>query len=149
MDKTEYKECDFISKIDACFPFNNMNSCFSLIEEAKQISPNAVFSVLEEIARISISDRKGISNKELINLFDKTVESFDHPLVDLIKPTVKLMIYEKTETVEGALKIMEKVEYFPGLWGALSIAYFSCDDENGIIENKYNEIRDKWNKSDI
>lgn len=146
MNKTEDKESKFIDKIDCKLPYYDLKACESLIDEAKSISPNAVFTVIEEIVRIPVSDRDKVSELELKNLLQKIISDFKHPLLDRILPTLDLMIQNKEQTVENTILLMNEIENYPGLWGALSLVYFSCDDIEGIADRKYDEIREKWNR---
>ena len=123
-----------------------MKACEGLIEEAKSISANAVYTVIEELARIPVSERENVSELELKNLLQMTIYDFEHPLLDRLLPTVVLMIENKEQTVGNAIILMNEIENYPWLWGALSLVYFSCDDVNGIADQKYDEIREKWNK---
>tara|TARA_Y100000739_G_C20382694_1_gene361966 strand:- start:184 stop:648 length:465 start_codon:yes stop_codon:yes gene_type:complete len=146
MNKTKEIETQFIDKIDSKFPYSDVKLSKSLIEEAKSISPNAVFTIIEEIARISVSDRKKVSESQLKILLNQTTSNFEHPLLGHVLPTVVLMIENKEQTVDNAIILMNEIENYPGLWGALSLVYFSCDDVNGIADQKFDEIREKWNK---
>jgi hypothetical protein len=146
MNKTEDIEFKFIDKIDCNLPYSDLKACESLIDEAKRISPNAVFTVIEELARIPVSERDKVSEFELKSLLQMTISDFEHPLLDLLLPTVELMIEKKEQSVDNAILLMNEIENYPGLWGALSLAYFSCDDVEGIADRKYDDVREKWNK---
>ena len=146
MNKTKDIETKFIDKIDSKFPYSDTKVSKNLIEEAKSISPNAVFTIIEEIARIPISEREKVSESELKNLLNQTISNFKHPLLDHLLPTIDLMIENKEQTVDNAIILMNEIENYPGLWGALSLVYFSCDDVNGIADQKFDKIREKWNK---
>ena len=146
MDKIENIETKFINKIDCKFPYYDSKASKSLIEEAKSISPNAVFTIIEEIARVPVSDRGKVSEFELKNLLKQTISNFKHPLLVNLLPTVDLMIENKEQTVDNAIILMNEIENYPGMWGALSLVYFSCDDVNGIVDQKFDEIKLKWNK---
>ncbi len=43
-----------------------------------------------------------------------------------------------------ARSLMEKIAAFPGMYAALNIAYFSCDDAAGENEATYETIRKAW-----
>lgn len=146
MNKTEDIESKFIKKIDCSFPYSNFKACENLIDEAKSISSNAVFTVIEELTRIPVSERDKISELQLKILLQRTIRYFEHPLLDILLPTIELMIENKEQTVDNAILLMNEIENYPGLWGALSLVYFSCDDVKGIVDEKFDEIREKWNK---
>ena len=145
MKQKEDIEFKFIDKINCNFPYSDRKACESLIEEAKSISPNAVYTVIEEIARIPVSDRNKVSELELMSLLQSIIDDFEHPLLDCLLPTVELMLENKVQTVDNAILLMNEIENYPGIWGALSLVYFSCDDVYGIADRKYDEIREKWN----
>jgi translation elongation factor EF-Tu-like GTPase len=116
-----------------------------LIDEAKGISTNSVFKVIEEIARIPASKRENVTELELKSLLQKTIDGFEHPFLNSIAKTALLMIEKKEQSVDKAIDIMEEIEKYPEQWSALSLVYFSCDDINGIADKKFDEIREKWN----
>ncbi|GET22933.1 hypothetical protein [Prolixibacter denitrificans] len=146
MKKTrEETEAEFADKINCNFPYDDMEECYRLIEEAKSISLNSVFIVIEELARTPFSDIEKIGELRLKHLLQKTLENFTHPILDSIVRTANLMIEHKEQSVDEAVQLMKDIEKYPGLWAALNIAYFSCDDIDGQADRKFDEIRNKWN----
>lgn len=143
--KKEEKEIQFIEKIRCNFPYQNIEGCNKLIDEAKMISPNSVFTVIEELARITSSERTKITELELKNLLHKTTIDFKHPLLNSVIKTAHLLIESKEQSVNEALIMMEEISSHPQEWAALSLIYFSCDDIDGIVDEKFHSIREEWN----
>lgn len=146
INNTEILESEFVAKIDCNFPYESTESSIDLINEAIKISDNAVFSVIEELARIPLSDRSKISRNRLKTLLESINSKFEHPIKDKIIRVAHLIIDEKTQSVEEAMTLMEEVGKYNRLWGALSIVYDSADDKYGLLDSKFDLIRNKWSK---
>ena len=143
--KNKSPEQNFLDKIDCNFPYNDKIESSKLIAESLHYSPNATFTIIEEIARIPFSERKTVSTNRLRDLISEIDKLFEHPLKAKIIDVTLQMIEQKELQIENSLSLMNEIENDKGLWGALAIAYESCQDEENKLENKFDEIRDKWN----
>lgn len=139
------EEIRFIDAIDCNFPYWNKNECLLLIDEAIAILPNAVYTVIEEICRIPVSERENVSPIFLHELLNIISEKFEHPLKEPVIEVARLMVDNKDITVKEAIILMENIRKYPGQYAALSILYFSCDDNRGKLEELYDSILKEWN----
>ena len=140
------KELEFIDKIEDNFPFENYVESVKLIDEAIKISPNSVFAVIEEICKAA--DEEGLPEEALINLLKNIDKKFDHPLRKLILETAQNIILLEELSIEETIANMELVREHPQQYAALSIIYFSVDDEDGKLESVWNSITTEWNGGD-
>lgn len=145
---THSREEEFCNRIDCNFPYLNIEQCEKLVDEAISISDNAVFTVKEELARIPYTDRSKISQYDLKYLLGTVSSKFNHPLLKEIISVAEMLIEEKEITINEATELMNKIAAYKGLWGALSIAYSSSDDQVGVLDERYDSIRDEWNKNE-
>lgn len=137
------REEDFIDAIDGSFPFDDLQECNRLITEAIQISPKAVFKVVQEICTIEEFQREDISDAELLSLLNEIKRKFEHPLKDMLLEVATKMVNGIELTSAEVLPKMEQVRKFPNLFPALWILTFSSYD-TGVNEAKDN-IYAEWN----
>jgi hypothetical protein len=140
------KELEFIDKIEDNFPFENYVESVKLIDEAIKISPNSVFAVVEEICKAA--DEEGLPEEALINLLKNIDKKLEHPLRKLILETAQNIILQEELSIDETIANMELVREHPQQYAALSIIYFSVDDEDGKLENVWNSITTEWNGGD-
>jgi hypothetical protein len=140
------KELEFIDKIEDNFPFENYVESVKLIDDAIKISPNSVYAVIEEICKAA--DEEGLPEEALINLLKNIDKKFDHPLRKLILETAQNIILQEELSIEETIANMEQVRVHPQQYAALSIIYFSVDDEEGKLEKVWNSITTEWNGGD-
>ena len=143
--RNKTSEQNLIDKIDCNFPYNDKVESSKLISESLHYSPNATYSIIEELARIPSSERENVTKKRLIELVEEIDKQFNHHLKSSILNFTTMMINEEEIQIDKALEIMNQISFEKGLWGALAIAYDACEDEENKLENKYDEIRDNWN----
>ena len=143
---TDDNEIQFLDKIDCNFPYNDIQECERLIEQALTLSTNALFAVIEELCRIHESERSNVSTETLLDLLALTASKLNHPLKDIILDTADKMIRKQELTVDEAILKMQTVQKYPGQFAALSILYFSCDDKDEKLEPIWNDITTEWNK---
>ncbi|QIA21070.1 hypothetical protein [Mesorhizobium sp. AA22] len=74
------------------------------------------------------------------------LSKFDHPLAPMISECAISSIKRQQLSVAEILMKMDTVSGYPGLYAALSIPYFSCDDVDGLADARFNEIRAAWEK---
>mgnify|MGYP000058501967 CR=1 FL=1 len=137
-------EQNLIDKIDCNFPYNDKIESSKLIRESLHYSPNATYSIIEELARIPSNERENVTMKRLIELVEEIDKQFDHHLKPTILKFTRMMIKEEKIQIDEALELMNQISDEKGLWGALAIAYEACEDEENKLENKFDEIRNKW-----
>lgn len=140
------KELEFINKIEDNFPFQNYLHCLKLIDEALLISPNSVFAVIDEIAKMAGGD--SVSEETLINLLKHIDKKFEHPLRKLLLETTQSIILQEEITIKETIANMELVRKHPRQYAALSTLYFSTPDKDGQLEKIWNSITDEWNEND-
>jgi len=136
------KEAEFNDLIDCNFPYNDRPEALALIDQANDISPNAMFVVLDELCRPGAG--ANVSTETLLELIDAWSERMNHPLSGPIVSAARVMVSGSHQSVASAADLMEKVALFEGQYAALSIAYMSCDDEDDLLGVRENEIRAKW-----
>jgi hypothetical protein len=143
---TTDKETKFIDSIDCRFPYQDKVECLRLIDEATEVSVNAIFSVTEEICRIPVSEKDKVEIGYLLDLLTYTRDKFDHPIKEIVFDTADKMIRGQELTVDEAIGRMETVKKYRGQFAAMSILYFSCDDIDGRLEPLWNNIMTEWKK---
>ena len=141
------KELKFIDKIDCNFPYSSKDDCLQLINEAATLSTNAMFSVIEEICRIPLSEKDKVTNDFLFDLLDETKDKFNHPLKEMIFEAAARMIKGYDFTVDKAISKMQIIKKNKGQFAALSIIYFSCNDEENKLDEAWNDIIFEWQKN--
>ena len=139
------KEIEFLNKIDCNFPYLDRTQCVNIINEANSISSNSSFSVIEEICRMPQSKRTKISKEILFELLYLVERSFEHPLKTIIIETAKKMINNQLLDIDNVISVMNKIREFKGQYAALSILYFSCEDEEDKLKIFWNQIINEWN----
>lgn len=133
-------EQEFCNSIDCYFPYHDKKRVNDLIEEARSISDNAMFSVLHEIVRAP----KEVPANLIKELYARWCNGFNHFLLEAVKEAAEAMLDNNELTVERALELLPQFENEIGQYSALTIIYFSCDDEHGEVDEKYNQICTDW-----
>jgi hypothetical protein len=137
-------EKEFLDQIDCNFPYTNADLRTKLINEAFEISDNSVFGVVHELARVPKS--KHFNSDLLLSILNEINDRLNHPLKEIIFDTASKMVNKNDLSVDEAVHYLNRIENFRGQWNALNIIYFSCDDINGKLETRYNEIVENWKK---
>jgi len=137
------REVDFIESIDCRFPYGDPAESKRLIAASCGISANAAFAVAYELAHPGHGTGAPIATRlaSLAQLRD----AIDHPLSRSILDLVERMIKDEQVTNKEAMVVMGEVAKYPGQYSALSIAYMSSDDSDGIVEPLYESIVAVWN----
>lgn len=138
------KELEFIDKIDGAFPYENRKECLALIQEALDISPNAVFAVVEEICRIPDEDRAVVPFLSLIDLLKEIDTKFNHPLKEMVLKVAKRMLKEEETPLEETLLNLEEVRKFPRQFACLNIVFYSCHDDEEKRGAAWDSIIKEW-----
>ncbi len=135
-------ESEFIESIDCRFPSRHEEQGRRLVHLACELSANAAFAVMHELARPGAgADSPAGIRRSLLSLLSQKLA---HPLVPIVVPITERLINESDLTVEEAISAMNAIRLYPGQYAALSIAYFSCDDANGDVERVYGDIEAAW-----
>lgn len=135
-------EKDFLDSIDCKFPYNEKGK--EIIKTAVSISDNSVFWVIHELVRPPKSMRSKIKKIDLKELLNYVNANFQHPLkIDILSISEKI-INSEIVSASQILNIMDQLRNYRGLYTALNILYFACDDSDWRIEEKYNEIVAYW-----
>ncbi len=133
-------EIEFIDSIDACFPYKDEVKWRELIRLGAQISDNASFMVLHEICRAP----NEISQNDQLQMLKAWDSEFSHPIKEEMLEIAKSMIAEKLLPTEKVIKMLEKISRYKGLYNALGLVYFACNDETGKVDAVYKRIIKKW-----
>ncbi len=133
-------EQEFIESIDFNFPYEDERKSVSLIELAREISSNAAFMVLHEIVRAP----QEISSEAREALYKRWLNEFSHALLPAVCEAAEAMLSGKELSVGRALELMGRLANENGQYNALSIIYFSCDDQEGKVDSLYSQIVEQW-----
>ena len=134
----------FIQKIDCAFPYHDEAAGYALADEALQYGDEAVYKLMEELARVPYSERQAVDTAHLLRLLDYLLARFTHPLAPMLADVTRLMIAGKELTVAEAITRMEMVRPYIGLDPALAILYDSCDDTEGRANAVFDSITGGW-----
>jgi hypothetical protein len=137
---------DFFQRIDCRFPYNDRAAASALIIEAKSISDNACFAVLEEISRRPRSVK--VTRKRQRELCAEWADAFRHPLTETVLPFAMALIDGPQASPEQCSAAMKLIAGYPGQWAALNVVYFAASDEDpdalAAIEEMSATIRASW-----
>ncbi len=135
-------EIQFVNLIDCNFPYNDRKTAVGLIDQANEISENAMFAVLDELCRCPHGTE--VSRNTLLELVDIWADRIKHPLGSDFVFVAKLMIENNLWSVEDGLSLLDKVTPFKGLYAALSIVLESAEDIENALEVRAEKIRSDW-----
>ena len=136
------EEVAFIERIDCCFPYAETDKAQRLIAEACSLSPNAVFTVLYELA---CAPATALATQQPRRALLSCVEAqFTHPLLPLLADIARRMIDRDALPVSDAIAAMRAVAAYRNEYAALNIPYMSCDDVNGEADAVYNQVVQAW-----
>jgi hypothetical protein len=141
---TTEAENNFFERIHCNFPYHDREECFRLIEEATTLSADSIFKVIEEVCRLPKSEEGKVSITVLEELLSVVKGEFNHPLRDLALDAAFKMIHGQEVQVQEASEKMEIIRKYSGQYSALSILYFSCNDEEQKLENLWDSIISEW-----
>ncbi|MFN7551387.1 MAG: hypothetical protein ACK59M_16575 [Pseudomonadota bacterium] len=135
-------ESGFIASIDCKFPYEDRDAALDLAKQACLLSPNAAFAVVDEVSR----PPKGIAPTPQfgIEVLSFVEQHLAHPLATPIIGLAREIVLGRSVSVPEAVLALRQVERFPGQYCALSVAYFACDDVDGIAERELNRIKAAW-----
>lgn len=136
-------EIEFIESIDCCFPYSDEHQWQSLIKQGGQISDNASYMVLHEICRAP----KEVAAETQLQLIHEWESFFDHPVKDLVVESGRAIINGIDIPAQKAIECLNEISKFKGIYNALSIIYFSCDDADGQVGDVYDQIVEMWKRA--
>ena len=135
-------ETEFLNSIDARFPYADFTRGLELVDEACSISANAAFGLVEELARLPLGVEAPVEPR--LRLLAECERRMDHPLVGIIFPIAESIIRGNDVPVLACKDAMGMVAQYPDQYGALNIAYFACDDIDGVLDNEYQRVVGAW-----
>ena len=136
-------ESAFVASIACRFPYQDRVRAIHVTEEACSISSNAAFAVMDELSRPPKGESAPLAlSMELFSLIEKRLS---HPLVQPILALARNLVAGQTVSVAESVSVLRQTEQFPGQYAALSVAYFACDDVDGVADMEFNRIRHTWN----
>jgi uncharacterized protein with ATP-grasp and redox domains len=136
-------EVTFITTIDCQFPYADEQAWQSIAIQGATISDNAAFAVLHEICCAPIGEASAALQHKMLEFW---VTQYSHPISPIVVEAGKAIIDQTDLPLETVLKYMDQIAPYYGLYNALAIVYFACDDITGEADKKYNEILGKWQK---
>jgi len=140
------REKPFEAQIDGMLPYSDRACCTALIAEARRISLNATFCVLDEICRPP--ERTTVTRERQRALIAEWGADLEHDLVSPILTCADAIVEGKPLPWADTIAVMELVGNFDGQRAALSVAYFSgdCDTIEGdaALSSAEQRIRSVW-----
>lgn len=140
------REKPFEAQIDGALPYSDHARCTALIGEARTISLNATFCVLDEICRPPGSAT--VSRDQQRALIAEWAAGQEHDLIGSLLTCTHALVEGKPLLCADAVAVMELVGKFDGQRAALSVAYFAgdCDTAEGDAALSLTEqrIRSVW-----
>lgn len=142
IEETRLVEGPFIMRIRSAFPSPDPSLTRVMINQACELSPNAAFAALFELAHApSDSPATRSERLEYLELF---AAQLHHPLATAILPIARRMLEQRPLSVSEALASMRVVEEFPGQEQALRIASFCGSDDAAEVGRERLRILDAW-----
>jgi hypothetical protein len=135
-------EQTFCDAIDSAFPLDNRERALRLANSACDISSNAAFFVVDQVARppAGAPARFDIQLKVLEEIRGR----LNHPLAEVVLPIAEALVTGDRITVEQAERALREVGEWPGEHAALGLVYFAADDVDGTLAQRYNRVRAQW-----
>jgi hypothetical protein len=135
-------EEEFLNSIDCRFPYEDEHKWRALILQGKNISDNASFGVLEEIARKPYGNP--VNEIEQLTMVDVWAKENNPPLVQPVIEAARAIITNNVLSVGRVLELMSEVQAYRNQYCALNIIYFACDDVENLVDQKRQEIVERW-----
>lgn len=144
-------EVTFEASIDARFPYEDEASCSALIDEARNISLNALFCVLDEICRPPSSS--AVTERRQRELIAEWSSIFEHELKKPLVRCANALVNGEALPWPDAVEIIKDVGRFESQRAALSVAYFAgdCDSDEGdaALDSAQRDARQSWEKMGV
>ena len=133
---------EFSYAIDCKFPYTDSARAHELIVIGCELSADAAFEVVHELARPGRGDDAPIASRH--SLLATVDGLLDHPAKAVVFPIARRMIDGEVVSVEEAVSAVERLAPHAEIWSALSTIYSSCDDPDGVMEAAYEAVKAKW-----
>jgi hypothetical protein len=140
----EEAERDFISRIDNAFPYQDPATAWRLVIKGCIISPNSAFMVAHELAPPGLPPAAPVELR--LEYLELLRAHFRHPLAKTVLDITERRIHGEFVPVEEALALMDVIGEYAGLYNALGIAYDSCDDPDGLVDERWEAITERWRR---
>jgi len=144
-------EVPFEAKIDAQFPYDDQAASGALVVEARNISLNALFCVLDEICRPPRS--RAVTEKRQRELVAEWSSTFEHELKEPLLRCANALVSGQTLPWLDAVAVIEQLGHFEGQRAALSVAYFAgyCDSDEGdvALDAAASVVTDAWESQGV
>lgn len=140
-------EVKFIAQIDCRFPYSNSKKARVLVKQALNISPNAVFMVMHELARLPKGTRSSQSERLIVLEFIE--ERFVHPLSGIAANLTRRMIRKKKTSAQQAVNFIAAIESFPECYNALNLACFANDSASQLVDRAYDVVKKNWEQKTL
>lgn len=137
-------EEEFLSAIDCKFPYNNIVKWMELIDMALGISDTCVYWVIHEIVRTPQSVKWKVNKLYLLELLNYIELHSTQVLKNEILAIARKIISSEEIHKDEVIRIMDKLKYCKWQSYPLNILYFSTDDTDWKIEQKYDEVMEYW-----
>ncbi len=133
---------EFYYSIDCKFPYHDEAAWKHLIAVAHDIGEDAPFLVLHEICRVPASE--ALNPGKHLEMYAYWKASFSSPVQHIVEPACLSYINKQGLSDSQAIEIMGRLAQYPKSFNALQIVLFSCDDEKGLVDDKYEKIIGQW-----
>jgi len=126
-------EVTFITTIDCKFPYDDEQAWQSIVIQGATISDNAAFMVLYEICRAPVGKASAALRHKMLEFW---ATQYSHPISLIVVEAGKAIIDQTDLPMGTVLKYMDRITPYCGLYNALAIVYFACDDITGEVDKK-------------
>lgn len=133
---------EFNEMIDGKLPYADSERVRAYINEAVQIGPDAVYKIVEEICRVPVNVK--VKQADLLSLIEAVDGAFEDSVKKLVLSIAKKMILNEQILKPEILDAMDTMANQEPRYNALNILYFAVDDDDGMIEKKYDSIVQSW-----
>lgn len=137
-------EAEFADLIDCRFPYGDAAEWQRLVALGRAISPNAHFMTLEEICRPPAS--AAVTAAQQREMMRHWSEGFSHPVKDAVFLCATALIERRTLAADRVLPLLDRIAGCPGVYAALNIACFACDDADERVARRSDAITAQWRR---
>lgn len=141
---SQTREKEYLDKIDCKFPYEDVEKGKALVDEAIAISPNAVFGVLEELARPGVNIPKDHIRQNVAILMNYLKTNYSHPFKDKALAQAQSLFDETVIPAETVIEKMREVAQYPGQYCLLNLYYFTPNNDMEAVDKTYKQIVDQW-----
>ena len=135
-------EQTFFDAIDSAFPLDNRERALRLANAACDISSNAAFFVVDQVARPPAGALAPFDTR--LKVLNEIRGRLHHPLAELVLPIAEALVTGDRISIEQAERALSQVGEWPGEHAALGLVYFAADDRDERLAERYNRVRAQW-----